>query len=132
MINTKQHSMYSYGSMDENGKKRTSQDFTRLAKPFIDRAVDKIIKKHNPAKIILFGSYARGTPDFHSDVDLLVVLDEVRDLVDDVTRILGTIDPAGIATDVIVVDPKELERVKHDTGYVYYYALKEGVTLYER
>ena len=45
MVNTKQHSMYSYGNIDENGKKRTSQDFTRLARPFIDRAVDKIIKK---------------------------------------------------------------------------------------
>ncbi len=56
----------------------------------------------------------------------------MRDQIDDVARILGTIDPAGIATYVIVVDPKELERVKHDTGYVYHYALKEGVMLYER
>jgi len=62
----------------------------------------------------------------------LVVLDEVKDPIYDMVRILGTIDPAGIAIDVIVVDPKELERVKHDTGYVYYYALKEGVMLYER
>ena len=34
------------------------------------------LKKINPYKIILFGSYAYGTPGKDSDVDLLVVTDD--------------------------------------------------------
>jgi predicted nucleotidyltransferase len=35
-------------------------------------AIQKIVQKLNPEKIVLFGSYAYGTPNPHSDVDLLV------------------------------------------------------------
>lgn len=35
---------------------------------------DDIVRKFNPEKVILFGSYAYGTPTPHSDVDVLVVL----------------------------------------------------------
>ena len=33
------------------------------------------LKPSNPFKIILFGSYANGNPNEHSDIDLMVVLD---------------------------------------------------------
>jgi predicted nucleotidyltransferase len=35
---------------------------------------DDIVRKFNPEKVILFGSYAYGTPTPDSDVDLLVIL----------------------------------------------------------
>lgn len=34
------------------------------------------LKTVDPVKVILFGSYAYGTPDSHSDIDLLVVLND--------------------------------------------------------
>lgn len=39
----------------------------------IKKLIRKIIEKYQPEKIILFGSYAYGEPDEHSDVDLLIV-----------------------------------------------------------
>jgi predicted nucleotidyltransferase len=33
------------------------------------------LKSSNPYKIILFGSYAKGNPNEHSDIDLMVILD---------------------------------------------------------
>ena len=33
------------------------------------------LKPSDPYKIILFGSYANGTPDEHSDIDIMVILD---------------------------------------------------------
>jgi len=33
----------------------------------------RIVEAFAPEKIILFGSYAYGQPEFHSDIDLLVV-----------------------------------------------------------
>lgn len=45
----------------------------RLA-PFVRAIVEKI----HPQKIILFGSYAYGIPDEHSDVDLLVIRKDIQ------------------------------------------------------
>lgn len=43
------------------------------AKKLIDQIVEKIVKEYQPEKIILFGSYAYGTPDSDSDIDLLII-----------------------------------------------------------
>ena len=42
---------------------------------YIQSLVDKIKEKFHPQKIILFGSYAYGTPKNGSDLDLLVIMD---------------------------------------------------------
>ncbi|MGH7595378.1 MAG: nucleotidyltransferase domain-containing protein [bacterium] len=42
----------------------------------IQATVDQIAQKFNPLKIVLFGSYARGESHLHSDVDLLVILED--------------------------------------------------------
>ena len=41
----------------------------------LNELVEKI-KKLDPYKIILFGSYASGNPDPESDIDLIVIMDE--------------------------------------------------------
>ena len=40
----------------------------------IQALADRIVQEFHPERIILFGSYAGGTPNPDSDVDLLVVL----------------------------------------------------------
>jgi len=49
-----------------------------MSKARILREINKIrnciVEKYSPEKIILFGSYAYGRPNFESDVDFLVVL----------------------------------------------------------
>jgi hypothetical protein len=45
-------------------------------KEAIQAVTDRIAQQFDPQKIILFGSRARGDAHDHSDVDLLVVLDE--------------------------------------------------------
>ena len=45
-----------------------------ISRADIQQLADRIVREFNPEKIILFGSYAYGTPDPDSDVDLLVVL----------------------------------------------------------
>ncbi len=41
----------------------------------IQELVDKIVSEYDPDKVILFGSFAGGTANENSDVDLLVVKD---------------------------------------------------------
>jgi predicted nucleotidyltransferase len=61
---------------------RTTTDFPALHDPRypVHRIADRlepfvrvIVERIHPERIILFGSYAYGEPDEHSDVDLLVI-----------------------------------------------------------
>lgn len=71
---------------------------------------DKIVKEYQPEKIILFGSYAWGTPHKDSDVDLFVVKESEKDPLErmrEVQRILfGTTTPV----DVLVYTPEQTAR----------------------
>ncbi len=52
----------------------------RIPEEAIQDIVEQIALKFSPLKIILFGSYAYGTPRSESDVDLLVIMEtELRE-----------------------------------------------------
>lgn len=44
-----------------------------LTRTEIDKLVERIVTQFGPEKVILFGSYAKGTATVRSDVDFLVV-----------------------------------------------------------
>ncbi|MBI3600315.1 MAG: nucleotidyltransferase domain-containing protein [Nitrospinae bacterium] len=46
-----------------------------ITKDRIDEIVKRIVENYHPEKIILFGSYAYGTPSEDSDLDLLIIKD---------------------------------------------------------
>jgi len=50
----------------------------RIPQAAIDNVVRQIAEKFKPIKIILFGSYAYGTPRRESDVDLLVIMNSSK------------------------------------------------------
>ena len=49
----------------------------QISKQIIDEVIRRIIESASPVKIILFGSFARGEQTEESDIDLLVIEDEV-------------------------------------------------------
>jgi len=46
-----------------------------------------LVEQFHPRQVILFGSYANGQPDRHSDVDLIIVKDRVESPVRDLAAI---------------------------------------------
>ena len=76
----------------------------------IRRIVDKLASEYKPERIILFGSYAYGTPDEDSDIDILIIKDTPQRLIErmhTVRRILT--DPERrIGLEIIVLTPDEL------------------------
>ena len=44
-----------------------------ITQSVLQEAAERLAAKFQPQQIILFGSYAQGTADEHSDVDLLVI-----------------------------------------------------------
>ncbi len=101
---------------------------------WLPSVVEQVVERFDPLKVVLFGSLARGEPNYDSDIDLLVVFERVewedkRELAIQVR--LAVLDvPAPI--DVVVTDPDEIERRGHMVGSILRPALREGRVLYER
>src|SRR3954465_6675840 len=82
----------------------------------IRRFARQIAERFHPRKIILFGSYAYGTPHEESDVDLLVIM-PAYDVVNQAIRICGAFDRM-FALDLIVRTPQQIERgLKEDDWF---------------
>lgn len=94
--------------------------------------VDAIVRRFDPIEIVLFGSQAHGTADAASDVDLLVVLPEVRDEVEASVALMEALWPRTVGVDVFAVDPAGLERAMGQRSSVIRDAVEGGVVLYGR
>src|SRR5437588_7500448 len=96
----------------------------------IRRYARAIAEQFHPDKIILFGSYAYGTPHEDSDVDLLVVM-PARNQLDQAFRIRYTLT-APFPMDLIVRTPKEMKwRLEEGESFLTEIVSK-GKVLYEK
>jgi uncharacterized protein len=96
----------------------------------IRRYARAIAEAFHPDKIILFGSYAYGTPHEDSDVDLLVVM-PARNQHDQAVRILWRL-AAPFPLDLIVRTPKEMAwRLAEGESFTTT-IVSEGKVLYEK
>jgi predicted nucleotidyltransferase len=41
--------------------------------PLVERSLQRLIRTFSPERVVLFGSYAKGTTHINSDVDLLII-----------------------------------------------------------
>ena len=98
----------------------------------IGEMVRRIVERFNPEKIVLFGSFASGTADADSDVDLLVVMPVSTSKRKQAAEIDMLLADVGLPKDVIVVTPEEVEKYRDVVGSIIYPALREGRVLYER
>lgn len=99
--------------------------------PYLSEAVDRIVRKFHPEKIILFGSWARGEAREDSDLDLLVVLSKIEHKRKAAIEILRALNGLPISKDVIVTTPEEIEERGKVIGDILRPALEEGKVVYE-
>src|SRR5436309_517553 len=95
----------------------------------IRRFARQVTGHFRPEKIILFGSYAYGTPHVESDVDLLVIM-PAYDVVNQAIRICDTVE-APFSLDLIVRTPKQIERGLRDDDWFLREIVEKGKILYE-
>ena len=100
----------------------------------IQSAVDRLVAAAStPLRVILFGSYGRGTADSGSDLDLMVIEREVPDRAEEYMRLmdaLGRVAP-GIGVDLVIYPLSEFERRSQVPGTLMFHARQEGKVLYE-
>ena len=95
----------------------------------IRRFVRRIAERFQPDKIILFGSYAYGTPHNESDVDLLVIM-RTRNAIDQSIRIITAFERL-FSLDLIVRTPWQIERGLKDDDWFLREIVEKGKVLYE-
>ncbi len=100
----------------------------------LPKAVKRLARKLKPKKIILFGSYAYGTPTPDSDVDLLIVMKtDIKRQVDRYVMVSNVLYPREFPVDIIVKTPKEIEaEFKKKGNFFMREILTKGKVLYER
>ncbi|MEW5692115.1 MAG: nucleotidyltransferase domain-containing protein [Candidatus Hydrogenedentota bacterium] len=97
----------------------------------IDEIKRKIVESFKPQKIILFGSYATGTPQKDSDLDLLIIKDSDLPAHIQNRNVRKILADLKVPVDVIVKTVKEFETYKNIIGTIIYPANKFGKVIYE-
>jgi predicted nucleotidyltransferase len=98
----------------------------------IPEIIRRILSVSSPQKIILFGSYARGDFDQDSDLDILVIMDEITSPRAESIRLHRALRGLMVPIDIIVATPQQLEKYRRTIGLIYREALNEGKVLYEQ
>lgn len=101
---------------------------------YVDQAL-KATLLFDPDKVFLFGSVARREDTIHSDIDLLVAVDELpriswRDWSFAIRRAARRFSPFEV--DVKMTDVEDLERRKNVVTSPCMWVRKEGILLYDR
>jgi uncharacterized protein len=98
-----------------------------VAEETIDRAGRALIDAVSaPAKVILFGSHARGDADARSDFDFLVVEREVDDRFAEMVRLGRILGRMLIPADVVVVSEQHAQRWASVRGTLIHEAMTQG------
>ncbi len=93
--------------------------------------VEKLVAVANPTKIIVCGSYSRNELKPGSDIDLLVIEEQVENKGKEMVRLRNEIGNIGIGVDVLVYTQKEISEWGHLPGTALNAGLKEGLVIYE-
>lgn len=105
----------------------------RPVRDWIPEVVDDVVAAFDPVRVIVFGSVARGEEHPGSDLDLLVLFEDLvtegrRSLIG---KIRGAIS-APIPIDVLVASVAEYDALKDVNGSPYYWPAREGRVAHER
>ena len=98
----------------------------------LPEAVQRIAQALRPDKIILFGSYANGTPTPDSDVDLLVVMNTTASSKERSWAVSKLLIPRPFPVDILVRTPKEIKLALGKGDFFIEEIVTQGKVLYER
>jgi predicted nucleotidyltransferase len=115
-----------------DGIRVTPTGFPMPVAETLPEVVQRIVQTLKPEKIVLFGSYADGTPTSDSDVDLLVVIETTAPPVERYLAVSRLLRPRPFPVDILVKRPDEIQRALEAGDFFIQEVLLRGQVLYER
>jgi predicted nucleotidyltransferase len=110
----------------------STEMYLRIPISAIRAVAQQIAERFQPEKVLLFGSYAYGTPRPASDVDLLVVMNTPLRSRQQRLEISRALSPRPFPLDIIVRTPQELEERLAMGDLFLQEVIARGKVLYER
>ena len=110
------------------------RDLTTQTVPTIDQlreALAPVLMEGGAKKAIVFGSYARGEADQHSDLDLIIVAETGRTFFERLKEFPGLYEVWHKGIDLLIYTPNELADMLAEHRAFIEHALDEGVVIYE-
>jgi predicted nucleotidyltransferase len=98
----------------------------------IQGIVDQIVQRFRPCRIILFGSYASGTPTPDSDVDVLVVMPEPPGWQEAYRAKCELQARFSLRLQLVFMEEQQFEETRNVIGGLAYPASHAGKVLYEQ
>jgi len=98
----------------------------------VKRVIDRLVRAFAPERIVLFGSYAKGTSAPDSDVDLLVIADLEGDPEQHLRRAHQLASDCFPPVDVVIATPEEVAAAPTAPSPFLQSVLETGVTMYQR
>jgi predicted nucleotidyltransferase len=103
-----------------------------VSSAMIQWVAGRIAEKIRPEKIVLFGSYARGSATPNSDLDLLVVVESDLPRPARSVWVRRAFQWIPTAMDVLVYSPAEIRKWREAPASLVAAVERDGVVLYER
>lgn len=101
-----------------------------LADSIKEIIVNKINEVADSEKIILFGSYAKGNANENSDIDLLIIENNIVSKIMEKSKIRKALSCIKIPKDILVIDSQAFEFYKNEPCSVYRDAFENGEVLW--
>lgn len=96
----------------------------------IQKLCKQIVDRFSPHQIILFGSYAYGTPNYDSDIDLLVVMPYEGNELDKMAEVRKELSSA-MPLDVLVKSPEQIVKRLEMEDFFVREIIDNGKVLYD-
>lgn len=97
----------------------------------ISEITKKIVAEINPEKIYLFGSYANGTQNEDSDLDIAIILNNEKSKLDNIRYIRYVLKEVNNPIDIIVYKIDEFYNKLKDKYIFETTIVNDGVLIYE-
>ena len=98
----------------------------------IRKITDRIAAALSPQRIVLFGSYGRGTPHEESDLNLCVIVPEAGEWLLRPHELRKLVPVSEVALEPLVLTPAEIERLRAAGNPLVEEVLTEGKVMYEQ
>jgi predicted nucleotidyltransferase len=105
---------------------------TQQLPPLVDRALRRLIHAFAPEKILLFGSWAKGTSHLGSDIDLLIVADLPGDAMVHSRRARQLAADSFPRIDIVFATPEEVASADMSKSPFLLSILGTGIVVYSR
>lgn len=109
---------------------------TLVSQDILEQMVKLIVAEASPERIVVFGSWAKGTARPDSDVDFLIIESESfgpqRSRRQEMAKLWRLLSPFAVPKDILVYSCDEVEQWRDSVNHVIATALREGKVMYEK